>query len=274
MKNIIQNNGDFGTYYPNKSTFPLQILREQGLGRGFVKKMLIKAWYSFGYSIVDSKIRGIKYRLNIRQNTTDGKILVSSKKYDAIELSYLKNICAKRPNSTFIDIGANTGYYSLNLAKSGVKKILSIEPNPEAAEILKQNIKFNEFNDCIKVCNYCVGKYGEMAFYSSSDWGGSSVLKENHVGGKSVNVSSKPLIAILEEYDVKKLSAMKIDVEGYEDQILFPFFNSSHKNLFPEIIIIEHCNQKDWRNNVINFLIQTSYTMKEKTRANTILALE
>ena len=67
---------------------------------------------------------------------------------------------------------------------------------------------------------------------------------------------------------------MKIDVEGYEDQILFPFFNSSHKNLFPEIIIIEHCNQKDWRNNIINFLIQTSYTMKEKTRANTILALE
>jgi FkbM family methyltransferase len=271
MFNATERNENFGTYYPKKITFPLILCRRLGFGRGSIKKKLIKTWHSLGYSIVDSEVRGIKYRLNIAKNTTVGKILVSSKKYDALELSYLTDICTKRPNSTFIDIGANTGYYSLNLAKSGVKKILSIEANPEVVDLLIQNIQFNDFNNQIRVCKYCTGEDGEMAFYTSSDWGGSSVFKRNHMRGKVVTVQSKPLIAILEEYNVQNVSAIKIDVEGYEDQVLIPYFTSCPKDLLPRVIIIEHCNQSDWQTNVINLLTQSSYIVKEKTRANTIL---
>ena len=67
----------FGTYAPKKSTIPLQLCRMLGFGRGILKKKLLKAWHSMGYSIVDTKIRGINYRLNIVKNTTDGKLLVA-----------------------------------------------------------------------------------------------------------------------------------------------------------------------------------------------------
>lgn len=261
----------YGTYAPKKSTFPLQLCRMLGFGRGILKKKLLKAWHSMGYSIVDTKIRGINYRLNIVKNTTDGKLLVASKKYDSVELSYIKESFNKDSKSTFIDIGANTGYYSLNLAREGFANILSIEANPDVINILKQNVDCNGFNNQIKVVPYCVGETGEMEFYTSSGWGSSSVIKQNHKSGRVISVVSKPLIEILKEFNIQQIDALKIDVEGYEDEVLVPFFNETKQNLHPHLIVLEHCNYSDWSMDLLNFLEELSYDVVRKTRANTIL---
>ena len=224
-----------------------------------------------GYSIVDTKIRGIKYRLNIVKNTTDAKLLVASKKYDSTELSYIKESFKRDRKSTFIDIGANTGYYSLNLAQEGFTNIIPIEANPDVINILKQNVDCNGFNNQIKVVKCCVGETGEMNFYTSSGWGSSSVMKQNHKSGKVIKVVSKPLIEIIKEFNIKKIAALKIDVEGYEDQILVPFLNGTKQNLHPNLIVLEHCNYSDWSTDLINFLKEFSYDIVNKTRANTIL---
>jgi hypothetical protein len=98
-------------------------------------KWIRKQWRKKGYTIVDAQVRGINYRLHTHINTTDGKLLTSSKFYDHQEIKALSNSLRISPagpgeESVFIDIGANTGYYSLTLAQRGFSRILAIEPNP------------------------------------------------------------------------------------------------------------------------------------------------
>jgi len=69
----------FGHYKPKADTLFLRFLTKIGLSRGRITKLINKAWRRKGYDKVDVEIRGIKYRLHTSINTTDSKILTSSK---------------------------------------------------------------------------------------------------------------------------------------------------------------------------------------------------
>ena len=59
--------------------------------------------------------------------------IIIYQEFEAIEFSFLVAQINKNKINHFIDVGANCGYYSLNIAKE-IKKIniLSFEPNEEA----------------------------------------------------------------------------------------------------------------------------------------------
>lgn len=117
----------WGAYAPSPKSRLLRLLITLGLGRSTIRKKILITWRKKYGHIVDVEVRGIKYRLNISDNVTDGKILVSSKIYDKVEIEYLS---ASSRENNFIDIGANIGYYSLAIAHKGAKRVLAIEPNP------------------------------------------------------------------------------------------------------------------------------------------------
>ena len=119
----------FGYYKPKNITFLLEFIRKLGISRGTIRRQIQKIWERLGYEVVDASIHSIKYRLNIRENTTDAKILTTSKFYDLKEIDAL--VCEgdkSQKDKVFIDIGANTGHYSLSLAKRGFRRIIAIEP--------------------------------------------------------------------------------------------------------------------------------------------------
>lgn len=68
----------YGSHAPGLMTLPLRIVTWLGLARGKVSKLLHKVWLLVHGSVVDAEVRGVKYRLNLQDNTTDMKILVSS----------------------------------------------------------------------------------------------------------------------------------------------------------------------------------------------------
>src|SRR5688500_12636538 len=53
------------------------------------------------------------------------------------------------PGTTVVDVGANTGVFSLFAAKSGARKVLAYEPNGESLRCLTRNAQANEFADTI-----------------------------------------------------------------------------------------------------------------------------
>jgi len=66
-----------------------------------------------------------------------------------------------------VNIGANVGFYSVFFARTfqGVHKVIAIEPNPEAFEMLKSNIALNELDGKIVPIQVCVGeKTGQVDF--------------------------------------------------------------------------------------------------------------
>ena len=99
-----------------------------------------------------------------------------------------------------------------------------------------------------------------------------SLIKSSHSDNDPIKVRSKPLLDILHEFDINKVDCMKIDVEGYEDKVLVPFFRDATSEYLPKLIVIEHCNNNDWDIDLFEFLRSKSYSKIAKTRANTIMS--
>ena len=69
---------------------------------------------------------------------------------------------------------------------------------------------------------------------------------------------------------IKNIDALKIDVESYEDRVLMPFFKNSPVTLFPKLVIIEHSSLNEWKENVINWMVNNNYSLIVKSRGNSV----
>ena len=264
----------FGYYKPKNITFLLEFIRKLGISRGAIRRQIQKIWERLGYEVVDATIHGIKYRLNISENTTDAKILTTSKFYDLKEIDALTYEGDKsQKEKVFIDIGANTGHYSLSLAKRGFTKIVAIEPNPPTLELLTFNVSLNGLDGIITIVPLCVGEGDKVPFYSGSGLGTASVIRKNSDTTPPIYVESETLINILNKQNIIKIDSMKIDIEGFEDQALFPFFDAAPVKLWPKCIVIEP-NNKSWKRDILKHLETLGYQRTDKTRGNIILTLE
>ncbi len=259
-------------YYTPKIAMCIQLLVKVGLGRGKLKKLFSRLLIMANKDKpIDFSYHQMKFRLHVKNNTIENKILTSSKLREATELKFMAEFL--KNGGTFVDIGANIGYYSLWAVKLGASKVLSVEPNPLVMCRLKENIKFNRYGNIIKPLQVGVGEKKELLMLniSATDLGSSSLLHLESTKNR-VDINISPLRDILIQEDIKKVDVLKIDIEGYEDRALLPFFNSINPSLHPRLIIIEYSSQQDWNNNILACLYDSSYRVITKTRGNMLLA--
>lgn len=258
----------WGTYAPGPKMRLARFLTAAGVGRGKMRRKIAALWKQHHGAIVDISIRGIKYRLNLSDNTTDVKALSSSKEYDMKEVTVLKAACR---SGVFVDVGANVGYYSLAMANGGATSVLAIEPNPPTLSRLRFNVTINGFENRITTVPVGIGPRGEAKFFSSGDLGSASLIEYPSHKNTSITIQTRPLLDIIKEHGIEKINGMKIDVEGVEDRALLPFFKAAPKSLWPACLVIEHCHQKNWETDIISYLLKSGYVQAGKTRANTVL---
>tara|TARA_B100000929_G_scaffold231088_1_gene187579 strand:- start:1256 stop:1606 length:351 start_codon:yes stop_codon:yes gene_type:complete len=85
-----------------------------------------------------------------------------------------------------------------------------------------------------------------------------------------LKVEGLPLRGFTENEGIKRISAIKIDVEGNEEKVLIPFIVEENRSLFPDIFVIE--NNKDlWKTDLIGSIIAKGFSVEMKTRMNFIL---
>ncbi len=267
-KTILNSEDQEWGYYasPAKASF-LHTLVRSGVARGATGQWIRAKYLANFPPTVDHEIRGIKYRLNITDNPTDAKILLSSKIYDGTELDYL----SRNGGEVFIDIGANTGYYSLILAQRGFSRIVAIEPNPVTLKRLHYNINLNDFAKMIEVVPFCIGEGGNVPFYFDQENLGSASLHPIEEDLKPLTIASKPLLNIVRDAGLNKIDGLKIDIEGYEDKALLPFFEQAPNSLWPTILVMEDCNQTLWEMDIFQYLLDGKYRLLKKTRGNAII---
>lgn len=126
-------------------------------------------------------------------------------------------------NSTkFIDIGANMGFYSLALAKANANlNVESFEPQPQIFNLLNRNIELNQLKNQILTHNLGIGKIEEtltmyIPRFTGSGGGSMQNLHEDEGEPETVSVPVK----ILDSYLTSKPDLMKIDVEGFELNVI------------------------------------------------------
>jgi len=121
-----------------------------------------------------------------------------------------------------IDVGAHVGIYSVKLAKKVGKQglILSIEPNTFNYRLLMENIKFNRLSERVIPLNVAAGSFnGKTKLYLNSDAysGGHSLLP---ISQQWMQVRIRTLDTIMDKLELNHCDIIKIDVEGYELEVL------------------------------------------------------
>lgn len=125
-----------------------------------------------------------------------------------------------RPGATFVDVGANVGYYTA-MASSivGAGRVLAYEPNPCAYQRLTAWARANHATNVIPVCAALGSKEGTLTtYFEDGDTGTTSLVPAlaRRTGNETV-VNVRTLDSEAERLGIRDV--MKIDVEGYEPQV-------------------------------------------------------
>lgn len=131
----------------------------------------------------------------------------------------LENI---RPNSNFLDAGANFGYFSLlaaTLIDNGY--IYSIEANPFVFSILQENIILHKL-DNVLTYNYALsdGNNGELDFYWRNGANGNGRSYDPSKHDTNAWMIHKVKTVSLDFFSNKKIDLIKMDIEGAEFEVL------------------------------------------------------
>jgi len=136
--------------------------------------------------------------------------------------AFIERRLAGQTGRTFVDVGANVGYFSLLAAKTMPGgNVVAIEAFPSIYAKLQENIGLNAFRNirtvpCAATQNDCEI---EM-FYAGSENEGGTTTVPGRFSATPVRVRGKPLTDILTDYEVRSMRIMKIDVEGGEHAVI------------------------------------------------------
>ncbi len=120
-----------------------------------------------------------------------------------------------RPEDLFFDIGANVGSYTVLASGHCKAKSVSVEPVPSTFNLLLDNIHINRMEDRVTALNTALGSTsGTLHFTSSYD-------TINHVAtAEDKNTIQVPVSRLDQIADSQSPALMKIDVEGYETEVI------------------------------------------------------
>ena len=119
-------------------------------------------------------------------------------------------------NDVFFDIGANAGVYTI--ISSGVCSAYThaFEPDHNAYLFLQEQIELNNLQNLVNLHRVAVGESGKMAKMSVG------LDQNNHIltSDGTDTFTEVEMISIDALQEVKPVTVMKIDVEGYEFQVI------------------------------------------------------
>jgi FkbM family methyltransferase len=156
----------------------------------------------------------------------NGALINAMGYYDPNNMLLLKELFQKEIYNSFFDVGANIGVYSLIVAgQSKSIKVFAFEPHPQTFLLLRDNIRINNLSDQIICIPTALGDCnGTVRFADKAGDPENHILDEAlDVGGLVVDVQRADKFCESEGADPLVL---KIDVEGFENQVLSGFGKS------------------------------------------------
>jgi FkbM family methyltransferase len=128
-------------------------------------------------------------------------------------MSYL----APREGEVVLDVGAYCGLSVLSFAHAvgPTGKVIAFEPDPRNFEALKMNIAESGTKNVVMENMAMAGNAGKLLFSSEGNMGSAIVAKETERGAV-IEVECTTLRDVVERYQLKKVGAVKLDIEGAE----------------------------------------------------------
>lgn len=128
------------------------------------------------------------------------------------------------PGDVLVDVGANVGYYTALGARAvgPAGHVYAIEPAPDTAKALRQTVEGNGLRN-VTVVEVAAGASETTAALVGSSTGHDEMSTLAHARGDEATttvVQVRPVHALVEPRHRDRLALAKIDVEGYEAEVL------------------------------------------------------
>jgi FkbM family methyltransferase len=140
--------------------------------------------------------------------------------YEKAETKFFQTAC--REGMTFLDVGANIGYYTALAARAvgPTGKIIALEPDPESFKYLEQTIAANAVGNVLAFPVAASDVPAKLPLFISHDNRGDNRMYSP--GGKwpTVEVEAAPADDLLAENKIETIDFIKIDVQGYEPKVI------------------------------------------------------
>ena len=283
---IGSDNADYGVLAPGGFDRAILALTSRlpdnwlGLRLAIALRRAVTLRLDYPDGALDVERWGLRLRLHPRDNGCEKNLLFTPQMYEPAELYELAAEIARakqerRRPFVFVDIGANVGLFSLFVASRAGRdaRILAIEPEAGNLRRLRFNIDANPGVPIKVIPTALSDEVGELAIeLHPRDRGGSRTQKL--IGSKSsdgaIRVPSQTLLQLLTQEQIDTVDALKIDIEGFEDVVLDPFFRDAAPTIWPHLIIIED-GSGSWGTDLVSTLIAKSYSIAARTKLNIVL---
>ncbi len=172
-----------------------------------------------------------------RQNKVIFDYILAGNLYEEDLLEYIRSLNIK--SGWFVDIGGFIGTHSLYFAKCcKAAKVIAFEPQAWAFRQLSKNIKLNAATN-IEPRN--------MALGSVNGTSGIQVRDEKNLGASKISVGAGQIpLKRLDDLNLPKCDLLKIDVEGFEYDVLLgarETLKKFHPHIFVELWDKEVCER-------------------------------
>jgi FkbM family methyltransferase len=162
--------------------------------------------------VVSVRARGARYQLTVLLEDHIGRqIRDTGRAYERHLISAVSRLA--KPPATIVDVGANIGNHSIYWALRG-HQVVAFEPNPQAIHEFQKNIALNRVEQRVNLRTVALGDVrtrGRLHKGSQGNVGSARVVADE---------SGDTEIQRLDDQRLPTFRAIKIDVEGFEEQVL------------------------------------------------------
>lgn len=192
---------------------------------------------------------------NVLLDVKNGKRYLVPSLFESIGFELFINGCFEQENvdfiisrlrsnpGNFLDIGANIGVFSVSAAKALPDvDVLAIEASPMISGYLRNNVELNDLSNIrIASCAVSARDGDSVEFFDAPIEKFGMGALDPRFDGDSVTVNTRTIDSLVEELGFDNVSAIKIDIEGYESNA----FRGAEKLLTTSspTIMFEFC---DW----------------------------
>lgn len=171
-----------------------------------------------------------------------------------------------RGDQEFLDIGAHVGTYSIICGRAS-KRTHAFECSPKTFCYLAANLALHNLTDKVQPYNCALGdKSGSIDYYvRSEDGGGNGVkmVKASDAECQTVKVQMRTL----DSFGLTNIGFIKLDVEGFETEVLKGGLDTLRRNGWPTILFEswgdwrapEGINVKQLRDELFDFIKSLGY---------------
>lgn len=201
----------------------------------------------FKQGISFSDEAGVRFQMQANDWIT--RIFFLSGNYEAKSVELAKHIMAD--GGMMLDVGANFGLFSCQVAGNIPGAfVYAIEPNIKILPALLNNLSINNLQKKVKVVQAAASAGFNLVglIQPASNNVGTTAVAEGNEG--DLLVPGIPLSFLLEQEKVKAVKLIKIDVEGYEFEVIkkFPFSEFLVEHIILEFNSLGQLTLAEWMN--------------------------